>query len=340
MNASKHPRALGLVLAIAVAGLAACAPSSPSGPTPVDQTSTAGTGEPDETSVRVAFLNSAVVAPYYAAEAEGFFAENGITVEAQVLATAPLIQAALDRGEVDIIHAVPSAALLARAGGQRDLVAILQGETVRDSAPDTYPLLVPSDSDIESIEDLVGKRVAVANASSQIVQSTRVVLERAGLDPDDVVWVEAPFATHRDLLSSHQVDATLTLEPFRTQLTIDGFAEDIAYPYQVAGGAGQPLAAWFTTRAWADAHPEEIAAFVTSLRSAMDFLVADPDAARETVASFNDTAPELLDAMVLPNWDHDADPATWTGLIDLLVETGSLEEPDDAAQVLYSSATS
>jgi NitT/TauT family transport system substrate-binding protein len=286
--------------------------------------------------VRVAFLTSGTIAAYYAAARQGYFAAHGLDVSEQVVETAPLIQAALDRGDVDIIFGVASAGLAARQGG-RDMVTILQVEAARMSAPDSYPLLVKPTSTIKSLTDLKGKRIAVANTGAQIVANLMVLLKRAGISEKDVVLVQAPFATHLDLLNSDQVDATLTLEPFRTAIVKEGIGKEVLYPY-IDAAPGQPLGTWWANRSWADAHPAQVEAFVAAEREAMDWLVANPPQARDLMSSITKIDPTLLNDMLLPNWDYTVDEQAWEKAIQVLVEAGTLDATMPVADILYRTA--
>jgi NitT/TauT family transport system substrate-binding protein len=322
LSTTRRLAALGILLT-----LAATACGGGSG----EKTSTSGAHQ-----IKVAFLTSGTIATYYAAQRQGFFSKNGLQVKESVLSTAPLIQAALDRGEVDIIFGVASAGLAAREAG-RDMVAVLQVETARSKAPDSYPLLVKKGSPIHALADLAGKKIAVANAGSQIVANLKVLLNRAGIDPKKVVLNEAPFASHRDLLASGQVDATLTLEPFRTQIVKEGVGQELLYPYLDAD-PGQPLGAWWTTRKWAQSHAADLDAFVKAQREAMDWLMANPDQARQTIASFTKIDPNLLADMLLPNWVAAVDKNAWQKLLEILVEAGSLKSAGGVDDLLYKTA--
>ncbi|MFF8640466.1 TAXI family TRAP transporter solute-binding subunit [Streptomyces sp. NPDC015345] len=73
---------------------------------------------------------------------------------------------------------------------------------------DYVQLVVPRGSDIQSVEDLRGKRVAVGQDRSGVRLIADRVLDAAGLDPDtDIEPVSAGIDTMPDLLKNRSIDA-------------------------------------------------------------------------------------------------------------------------------------
>lgn len=83
-------------------------------------------------------------------------------------------------------------------------------------------LLVPRRSPIHRIEDVDGKRVAVARRDSSVVQMLAVMMRRKGMNPlQQIRWVETDPAHFVDALNAGEVDAIAGVDPLLWQLQHD-----------------------------------------------------------------------------------------------------------------------
>jgi NitT/TauT family transport system substrate-binding protein len=207
--------------------------------------------------------------------------------------------------------------------------AILQSESARDSAPDSYALMVPPDGSISSVEDLEGLNLGTANLGSQATINMILVLEENGMSRDDVNWVESAFPTHYDMMSTGQVDAILTINPFLTMLEMDDIAEPLLYPYLEINPL-QPLGSWWAMTDWIEENEEAVERFVAAQVEASEMLVNDEDLARDHMAEFVGLDPDLLEEMLLINWNNEPSQQAWERNVEILVEGGLLTEEQSA----------
>lgn len=197
-----------LVVAItAVVALAAC-----SGPTaPVSS----GTGEEEVRSVRIAVTNNLVGLPLFAGVEQGIFAENGLDVTLNVVASGNDAARALQAGDVDFALASTVSLVAIRSGGvDVSLVVMTSGDATNASYDLGNGILARVDSGItkEDPQSLVGKTVAT-NVGGSPAAYLSGYLEAHSIAADDVEILNTPVPETVPALEQGLVDAIATVEP-------------------------------------------------------------------------------------------------------------------------------
>jgi NitT/TauT family transport system substrate-binding protein len=148
------------------------------------------------TQVTIGLASAPCQAPTYAAAAQGFFQDEGLDAKVTVFGTnggGGDVLAAISRGDADagmviITNIVPPRLTPGRALGDVVLTAPLQRGCIS--------LLVPANSEVQSLEDLRGQKVA----GSKYWYGT--ALAEAGIDPDEIAWSASP--TPADIFATLQ----------------------------------------------------------------------------------------------------------------------------------------
>jgi NitT/TauT family transport system substrate-binding protein len=292
---------------------------------PVESAAAANTAEkPSLTKLKVGVLKMAALTDPWIAKQEGMFEKNGLDVELVEFKAGGEAVAAQQSGDVDIILSIPGTAFTAIERGF-DLKAIFQNETAQMEGPDSGSMQVLKDSPINAVKDLKGKKVAVSALHSQNTVAVQQLVKAAGLSLDDVQLIEMPFPSQADALKSKQVDAVVTVDPYTTQLTTSGVGKVIAWP-NVETIPGQPLGAWFAKSGFVEKNPQVIEAFTTSLKEAIDYLLADPARAKQKVAEYTGLDPALVEQMPLIDWNYEVNKQNWQAVVDMMVESGEMEK--------------
>jgi NitT/TauT family transport system substrate-binding protein len=281
-------------------------------------------------TVKVGTLKIAALTNARLAKKEGFFEKNGLNVQFVEFKSGSEAIFAQRGGDVDIILSIPGTVMVAHERGF-DLVAIAQNETAKSVAPDSGALIVAKDSNIRSLKDLEGKKIATSAMRTQQAVAMLTAIKKAGGDVSKVKIVEIPYPSHADVLRSKQVDAVAPLDPFSTQILSSGKGKVLSY-YYVETLPEQPLGAWFVKKTWIPGHEDIITAFGKSLRESIDYLVADPVRARKLVAAYTGLDPELVKSMPMINWSYKVDPAKWQGVIQMMREGGELKKDHKAEE--------
>jgi sulfonate transport system substrate-binding protein len=124
----------------------------------------------------------------------------------------------LNAGSIDFGSTAGAAALIGR----------INGNPIRSiyvySRPEWTALVKPKDSEIESVEDLRGKRVAVTRGTDPHIFLIRALAEH-GLTDKDVQFVLLQHADGKAALVRGDVDAWAGLDPMMAAAEIDDGAE-------------------------------------------------------------------------------------------------------------------
>lgn len=135
-------------------------------------------------------------------------AEQGIKIEWTEFPGGPQLLEALNVGSIDIGHTGEAPPIFAQAAGA-PLVYLAH----EPASPKSEGILVPKNSDIQTVADLKGKKVAL-NKGSNVHYLLVKLLEKAGVAYTDIETVYLPPADARAAFESGKVDAWVIWDPF------------------------------------------------------------------------------------------------------------------------------
>jgi NitT/TauT family transport system substrate-binding protein len=317
----RMPRPWLLLVAVLVTALAGCSALSGS--------SGAGAGGPEKPHLRLGVLPIVDVAHLQHAQAAGYFAAEGLSVD---LVTVQGGAAALPRllaGDLDLTFTNYVSVLLEQSQGHGDFRFVDGGY---EAAEDTLMIMVAPGSDIRTPRDLAGKRIAVNTARNIIELTARSALETAGVAPDSVRFVEIPFPDMAKAVQSHQVDAAFMVEPFITQAALSFGAISVL---DAASGptAGIPLGGVVLTADFAARYPKTVAAFRRAVaRGQAD--MADRSVVEKTLPTYTKITPDTAALIALGSWPVTLDRVRLQRDIDLMRQFGVLTADVDAARLV------
>lgn len=211
------------------------------------------------------------------ADKQGFFEKelSGDNAEANVVKflNGPAINEAYASGDVDF----------SPMGGLPTLSGInnTKGQTIVATDIENYgeALIVASDSEIENLEDLKGKKVGYGvGTSDQIVLDA--VLEDAGLSLDDISTVNLP--DQNDGISSllaGEVDAFWTFEPYLSNYQVENGVKVIADNSSFAD-----LVVFTVRTEFAEKYPELVVDLLRAIQDANEWIEEHPEEAVDVVA--------------------------------------------------------
>lgn len=211
-------------------------------------------------------------------EAAGVLSDLPYRVEwSEFPAAAPLLEA-LNADAIDAGSVGDAPFTFAAAGVPVKAIAAIR------SKQDGLAIVVPKDSPVQGLQDLVGKTVGTGRGSigHQLILAA---LEQAGLKPDAVTIVFLLPAEAKAALSSGAIDGWSTWEPYTSQLELQESAR------RVVTGVG--------------------------ITPGLSFLVARPDAIEAKRAALQDFVGRLAKAR---NWGTSNNPAyaeIWSKLVGL-----------------------
>lgn len=171
---------------------------------------------PQVQTVRVGYVPLAYALPYFVAQEEGYFAEEGLDVKAIRFESPNQLIDAIAAGQVDLSGGPVAATGIAAIAEDRQpgLLRIYSLGCPGVSNP-AARLLVARDSPVRSLADLKGRRMGKLPGIQWKTLITRY-LEVNGVDPASVELVDLAVPLQLGALQSGSIDAVMALEPVPT----------------------------------------------------------------------------------------------------------------------------
>lgn len=180
-----------LMVSVMVFSLAGCSKESSTSPT---QTLTVGA------------MGSVDILPLVVAQENGYFEEQGLDLNLEIFKNSKDRDAALQAGELDGVLADQVAiAIYQNAGIDMQITGMTDG---------LFQLVAGKDSGITSIQDMVGKKVAISE-NTIIEYTLDQTLLANGIAVDSIEKIVIPpLPTRLEMLNAGEVDAALMPNPF------------------------------------------------------------------------------------------------------------------------------
>ncbi len=213
-------------------------------------------------------------APYFIAQAEGFFAAEGLDVQFVQFDSAAKMIAPLGNGDLDAAGGATSAALFNAA--QRRVNIRIVGDKARNSPGYGFQAIMArkdliDSGKIKTLADLKGAKIALSAKGNSEEFILSVALAKGGLTLKDIDEVYLGFPQHPPAFANGAIDASVTTEPTNSFMEKAGTAGKLAgvdsfYPnYQTAVS--------YLGADFARAHPETARRFMRALLKGMRFYV-------------------------------------------------------------------
>ncbi len=257
----------GLVLAVSC--------GSPDAPVATDD----GSGEsspaaPQGAPVVMGYSNWAGWWPWAVAEAEGIFEANGANVELKWFDSYLASMEAMAAGQLDANCQTLNDTISFAADAVNGEVVVL----VNDNSAGNDKIIVSAE--INSIEDLLGKKVAVeAGVVDDFLLA--LALEDAGYSREDVEIVNLETGAAAAAFAAGQVDAVGAFPPFwLTALKREG-SKELLSSKEYPGAIPDLLVA---SQKLIDERPEQVQALVDTWFATLEFMENNPERANEIIA--------------------------------------------------------
>jgi NitT/TauT family transport system substrate-binding protein len=301
--------------------------------------SAAAAGLPKARAAELTLLHVSIVpifdvAPYFAADKQGYFASEGLAVTAQPTQSGVLGIPALMSGSFDIAYSNSISVVTAIEKGI-DLRLIAQGSLMAPP-PDSNAVLGRKGEGLRTGKDLEGKTIGV-NARYDIQWlAMRGWVKKTGGDPDKVTFREVPIPSSLDAIKTKQVDVGLVLDPYLTIGLGDPALEFIDWPiYAVMPGG--PTAFWVVPGKTADEKGDLVRSFVRAYRKGAQWVNAHhgTDEFISLVSSYTHIDPNLARKMVVPKAELGVTLGPIEELKALMREHGLLKSDVDVQSKIF-----
>jgi len=303
-----------------------------------DDTANEGTDEATQngelTEISIGVIPIVDVAPIYLGVEEGIFEEHGLDVELTLAQGGAAIIPAVQSGDFDFGFSNITSLVIGKSQGLPLELVAPGPQTTGEPGEDFSSLIVPEDSDAESIVDLEGKRVAVNTLNNINDTVLKEGMRQEGGDRDSMDLVEVAFPDMGGQLESGNVDAIMAVEPFAT-LAKEAGGREIYSPY------AEPIedlmiAGYFTNTDKIENEPELGDSFVSAMKESQQFAEDNPDAAREILSEYTEIEPEVAEQLNMPRFPQEINRESTERIIELSEETGLIEEPVEVDELIHS----
>lgn len=325
-SAGRHRRGTqGFVAAIAALSLAGCGSDSDS----------ESAGAAKTTKVDVAYIEVTAAAPMMLGIKKGFFKQEGLDVQPRPTEAAATIPGVVS-GNVDVSFTNPPAALLGKSNGLP--LKTVAGIGGADDIDPHIQLVVRKNSDIQSLADLAGKKVAV----DTLFQLPHLALLRSarskGANPDDWKTTEIPYPAMTEALTSGKADAIMVAEPFLGQMLAAGDVRSIAGLYD-GWEEGTPFSIYVTTEQFLAKEPKAVEAFARAIRKSNEYATANEAELRRIIPTFLEIPAAAAKEIRVPTFTATLDTAGLQRWKTVMKDAGVLKKDVDPAELTAGTPT-
>ncbi|MFI8426096.1 ABC transporter substrate-binding protein [Streptomyces sp. NPDC085479] len=275
----------------------------------------------EDGTVRVALVDAAPPSLPLLAEKNGDFGDQGLDVTITSHASTRIAAFAGSLGwKYDIAWVTP-AEVIAYASLERDLTVIAGSYT--DSVENQQAQMYAAKSGaIGSVTDLRGKRVAVPSLSGALFLAVLTSLKKAGVNTDDVRFVQMPFTSMSGDMGSGEVDAIATVQPYMGEVEAAGH-RPLGDPF-LAIDSPAIAGVWIAKRTWVERNPRTVSSFVAALNSADRWASSHEKDVRTFLSSVLEVPRAGTSVAPLPDWDTSVTPEALAPWIEAMEASGQV----------------
>jgi NitT/TauT family transport system substrate-binding protein len=254
---------------------------------------------PEEPDITVAALPAADLAGLYVAQDYGFFAQQGLHVTIEKIASSAAVIADQQKGEVDITAGSYVAYIAAQAAGARFRI-LAEASSLR---PDTRVLVISANSPIRTVSDLVGQKIGLNGTNSIGTLLISALLAGHGISPGKVTFVtdSKGFPAMPAELQDGAWGAAFLAEPYVT-VAGENYGERELADLDQGATLNFPIDGYMATQAWAEKHPKTAAAFVRAIEEGQALADADRAAVEKAMAESDSLPHRVTAVMALPEF--------------------------------------
>ena len=262
-------------------------------------TATLATAQPEEPDITVAAIPAVDLVGLYIAQDDGLFAEQGLHVTLEKIASSQAIIAGQLRGQVDITAGSYVPYISAQAAGAR--FRILAEASVL--GPGARALVTTAGSPITTVAGLAGKKIGVNGTNSIGTLLVSSLLAENGVSPKKVDFVtdSKGFPAMPGQLQDGAWSAAFLSEPYIT-VAQEEYGDQVLADLDQGDTSNFPIDGYVATQAWAQKYPKTAAAFVRAIEEGQQIANGDAPAVQAAMARYDNLPRDVTAAMVLSSY--------------------------------------
>ena len=222
--------------------------------------------------------------PWWIVDAKGFDKENGVEIELTNFTTDADINSAFAAGRLDVSN-IATHTGLRFIGAGLPLKIVLFEDVSREADA------ILAGPDVESVEDLRGKKVAFEEGTTSDLL-LRYALQENGLSFDDIEAVPIPAADAGSAAIAGRVDVAVTYEPYLTAALGEG--EGFRLLYTAGERPGLVSDILVANEDFAEENGDALVAALKAWNQAIEFYRSNPEEAQAIIAENVGAKPEEL----------------------------------------------
>lgn len=284
--------------------------------------------------LRVTYLPTLDAVPMFIAIEKGYFAAEGVDLQATPSQGGAAAIPALMGGAYDIVFSNVVSTFLAQQQGFKLRVVAAGTKNIPGSTASTG-LLTRKGDGLRSGKDFEGKSIAVNTRNGVIWLFARSWVKKTGGDPAKVTFKEIPFPQMTDALRGKQVDGIFTIQPFVNNALRDGDVIRTADPYTEV----QPTADighFVATEEYFQKNQDLVRKFSRAMRKGVQYFNANlgaPDT-QKLVATVTKLSPEVVAKLEITQMPERIFVEEYVKTISLMVDAGLLKQILDPASMV------
>lgn len=293
------------------------------------------------TKIKVAEVaHSIFYAPQYAAISEGFFEEEGISIDLTLTPGADKVTAAVLSGDVDIGFSGSEATIYVFNGGEKDYLKTFAQLTQKDGS------FLVSREKINNfkLDDLKGKTIIGGRAGGMPEMTFEWALKSAGIDPKKDVKIDTSiaFAAMGGSFISGNGDFVTLFEPTALEIEQQGYGYVVASIGELGGVV--PYTSYSAKISYIDNNKETIQKFTKAIQKGLDFVHEknSEEIAKSIVDFFPDTSLADLTKVIDRYKKQDTWPKTteftkesFDHLQEIMISAGELNKMVEYKDLIY-----
>lgn len=272
--------AMMMAAAMLITILAGCGGQTAEAPETTD-----AAGEP--VSFKMTYTIWVGSAPLFIAQEKGFFEKYGIAPELILNEDESQTAAMMVSGATQMESLVVDKVVSDCASGAEEMIGFIFDESSGGDG-------IIASADIQSVEDLAGKKVGIDKSSTEYFFLYTVLTDH-GMSMDDLELVDIDSSSAGAAFITGELDAAVTWEPWLTNASQrDGghlLVSSAEYPRTI-------MDSLVVSTSFAEEHPEVIPALLNAWSDAIDYYMENPEESIQIMADGLDLTYEDMESMI------------------------------------------
>lgn len=245
--------------------------------------------------IKVGYLPMVSSLTHFVAVEKGYYKDEGLEVEANVIKTSNLIAQDLVAGHIDAGIELSIVPLLKQLENSPNSAKIFSISSIT-SENGFDGILVKSNSSMTKLEDLAGKKVGVfpgTTAKNSLAEIFKTKFPNLALP----TFIELDPALHIQSLENGDIDGLFTYEPTLTLGIVKNGFKKISTSIYAIQYSPNPIGIAAINNKWLEENPETAKAFFRAIDKAVDFIKNNPTEARQILAKATKLDTNVANAM-------------------------------------------